>query len=64
MGLLASDSDEPEIKLKGPNLQLGYTPVGSIQTVNSFTFVILCGFPLPNCPECVMQSQKPYYYSK
>ncbi len=22
MGLLASDSDEPEIKLKGPNLQL------------------------------------------
>jgi len=29
MGLLASDSDEPEIKLKDPDLQFSYTPAGS-----------------------------------
>ncbi|GAI41237.1 unnamed protein product, partial [marine sediment metagenome] len=29
MGFLASGSDEQEIKLKDPNLQLGYTPAGS-----------------------------------
>ncbi len=29
MGLLASDSDEQETKLKDPDLQLGYTPAGS-----------------------------------
>ena len=29
MDLLAADSDEPETKVKGSNLQLGYTPVGN-----------------------------------
>jgi len=29
MGLLAVDSDEPEIKLKDQNLWLSYTPAGS-----------------------------------
>jgi len=29
MGLLAADSDEPEIRLKGQNLWLSYTPAES-----------------------------------
>ena len=65
MGLLASDSDEQEIKLKDPNLQLSYTRQEvSAYTINSFMFVTLCGFPLHNCPECVADNKKAGYYSQ